>query len=883
MWSSAPVDRSRALLEDLERFRSALVLLPLPEVRRAAPPAAIRIVGFGDPGGFDEFRKSPEASGFVLGTLKGPVVLFDASGKDASTALRHAFVHASLASSSADMPAWQEEGLAEYLAQLSIASDAVSFGAAPSHLSDSLRYGKLLPLRRVLGAGASRATWSAGEKKRFAAQSFALVHLLQSRAHGTLAEDYAALAETIERRGVQPDAEASDLAEPLQAQFTAYLRQEEFAELRIGAELPAVEPVQIRAAGADAALAVLGEIADELDAAEPLVARIQQRALASDPTRVFGAIEIALRDPDVPAAQIVAALDQLETKNPGDPVHWARIGDAWWAFEARHPDEAEGRAAAAYHRAIELDPTNVRATVGLAATFGDSFEDHAAAAMLLRRGATEAPGVASLELTLANRLAGAGQHRQAAAVLRRLARRPHLEAIVASERLTAALSRSGVELADLDGQLWEAQLLVRTPQRGAELEQLAPWLEVSGSAGLGEAPKHDVVVIFDFSLATLAPSGQDVNGNGVVGREAPVVDRVVSPFPSRSPISQAAPRILTTDRGDSILAAQRYVAADLASQLDPATTRVAALAYATKAMAIAPFGPPEVAATAIDEFASGVVAPNAAGIHHGLLAALSFLTTDEPPDPQRRTSILLVSGQPPGSPNFRRAKRQAVEMATILGQLGTPVHTFSVGRFGEKRVGSLLLAVSAASGGTHTPVLEVTEARLPNLDVRLAGLEVVEIRNTTTGADARAARVFADGSFDAIVPLTPGENQIDIVARLAGRAPLRETRMVRYVVPEEPTSAHRRRAAVLLWELRNRSIEVATRLQIAEAQSPNIPASDTAGDGLLAGEQRTELSIEVLPEPEAIAPSDVPGMSTGPSASDETGTDVAAPPLPSAN
>jgi hypothetical protein len=42
----------------------------------------------------------------------------------------------------------------------------------------------------------------------------------------------------------------------------------------------------------------------------------------------------------------------------------------------------------------------------------------------------------------------------------------------------------------------------------------------------------------------------------------------------------------------------------------------------------------------------------------------------------------------------------------------------------------------------------------------------VSLRNATTGGQAEAVRAFPDGSFDGYVRLAPGQNRIEVVARM---------------------------------------------------------------------------------------------------------------------
>jgi hypothetical protein len=867
MWSSAPGATSQRLIQDLERFHQVLIAL---DSAVEAPPARIRVVAFRDSLGFDEFRKSRDHPSISLQTLSGPMILVDASSSEATASLRHGYLHA--ARGPARDPthaAWYEEGQVEYLAQLELKADRVGIGGPPKGLAPSLHFGDPIPLRRLLGAGASRAGWSGGEHVRFRAQAWALVHLLRSHNQGTLDDRYLALAEFVSSRrhasGARVDDEAHAAIDGHQALFAEYFRQETFTKVEVAVQLPAMAAIEPAPEASATASALLLEVAREVAASDALIARLRARASGADAARTPAELREALDDPTVPGDQLAASIERWEGTQPTEAEEWTELAAAWEMLDSRDPGLADGRAAAAYHRALDLDPNDIEATIGLAGNLGTSWEDHTAAAMLLRRAASSRPGVVRIDLALADHLQRAGQPGRAAAVLEQLANLPHIGAIVDRDVLTTALEQT--DLARVDQQLWNSQLLVRSPLPGAELEQLAPWVEVAGTAGLGDTPEQDIVVVFGIAEPTLAPSGLDINGNGVTGRRLVQQRQGLSTSRRGSESFPTTTRVITTDQGDSIGEAEKAVAAELVRQLDPATTRVAVLAYDTRAYSVAALGTPEAAMAAIDSFGRRYLVPTTGGIHTGLLGALAMLRSEPAAGPRRRASVFLVSGSLPNQPNHRRARRRAIETGHALGELGVQVHAFSVGKQ-QRRLDQLLLEVSQAAGGSHAPVRYAIEAQLPDLSPQLAGLESVEVTNQTSGAVARAQRVFSDGSFDAIVPLVKGENEIEVVARLPGRAPLRETRIVRYSLPDEPASKHRRRAAVLLWELRNRSIEVATRLQIAEAQAKR--ASGAEGSSVRA------VTIEVEPA-EPTPPDDSEQAEAAPDA--EADTNVAAPPI----
>ncbi len=109
-----------------------------------------------------------------------------------------------------------------------------------------------------------------------------------------------------------------------------------------------------------------------------------------------------------------------------------------------------------------------------------------------------------------------------------------------------------------------AAVSIEVPQNGATFGGVEPIAFVAGRALVprSEGLTTDVVFVMDVSGSTTAPSGADVNGNGVIG----------------APPNSAADGLFalgSADPGDSILAAEIAAVRRLLSRLDRRYTRVA--------------------------------------------------------------------------------------------------------------------------------------------------------------------------------------------------------------------------------------------------------------------------------------------------------------------
>jgi sugar phosphate isomerase/epimerase len=145
--------------------------------------------------------------------------------------------------------------------------------------------------------------------------------------------------------------------------------------------------------------------------------------------------------------------------------------------------------------------------------------------------------------------------------------------------------------------------------------------------------------------------------------------------------------------------------------------------------------------------------------------------------------------------------------------------------------GETLREIAELTGGEYFAVADLADISFLNR-ARLTGLDAVTVRNKRSGEPARALRSFPDGSFDALVPLAPGANEIEIEARVAGRAPLLETRTIVYEPGAAGDSARDARAAELLRKLRERTEAIALRVRLEAERS--------------AREQQRVLTLEMM-------------------------------------
>jgi von Willebrand factor type A domain len=342
-------------------------------------------------------------------------------------------------------------------------------------------------------------------------------------------------------------------------------------------------------------------------------------------------------------------------------------------------------------------------------------------------------------------------------------------------------------------------LLTKPAEPETRVQLPVALVEIAGVALTPDATRHDIVLTLDFSSSAFEPTGRDVDGDGVIGVRKPWKPAVGTTGLRASPLDW------TTDPDDSVVGAELAATRTLLTRLDPATTQVALLAFGSSVRRILPLATPESAQAALDGADLGALIGGtnvSAALERGarLLAAGSVPAT-------RRSIILITDGFPNLPPPQRRAEERVQEQAERLAAAGVRVHVLAIVAQGvEPR--PVLETLARLTGGSFERVDDPTELPVRLANAGLSAIESVEVRNTTTGAAGLAVRVLPDGRFDAFVPLTPGENVIEVRGHAAGASspPLR--RRIRYEPPKTAAVGASPEAGALLETLRQRTAEL---------------------------------------------------------------------------
>jgi hypothetical protein len=290
---------------------------------------------------------------------------------------------------------------------------------------------------------------------------------------------------------------------------------------------------------------------------------------------------------------------------------------------------------------------------------------------------------------------------------------------------------------------------------------------VKGSAGSSAGAGWDLVIVLDLSESTLHPSGLDLDGDGPEGRTDPELLRRFQPT------GFAGPGLLKRlqselDFEDTILAAELEATSVLVSRLAGERFRSALVVFSDKARVLAPLGSP---ASALERALAELrlqLGEHLRGTHYttAIQRAQRLLVPDPeaPPDGRQRAIVFLSDGAP-SLPVFwgDGGRLPALAAAREAGMLGIHIFAFAFGTGGAEAT-EVLEGMAGWTDGraqrVEHPEQLVSELR----ELNLGDVSRVVIRNVTTGAPARALRLFPDGSFDALVTLAEGPNLLRIEA-----------------------------------------------------------------------------------------------------------------------
>ena len=480
-----------------------------------------------------------------------------------------------------------------------------------------------------------------------------------------------------------------------------------------------------------------------------------------------------------------------------------------------------------------LTRTSVGPIAGVADAMAQPFENG-----LGRLFATLAPQASAANSPLQRRQAAAGTPEG------------DLSPDTTARRLDAALA---AEPAPSRGAPDALQLTIESPEPEAIFGDAAgAFLAGSALARRSGTGRFDLFIVIDTSESTNQPSGVDVDGDGELGVPGPQADK------------------RSTDPGDSILCAEVAAAEQVVDGLDPKRTRVGVVTFAGEAVLRFPGDlerPPVRRAAFTQEpltsdyrrvrDALGELSRSepfgmthmAAGIDLATLELLGLAGSVGSPDPDSTKLILFFTDGQPTLPFLasESGNVRAVEAAADRARrAGVRIHSFAIGP--EALEGPIAaVEMAAITEGFFTPVPD--PGRLSEFvdAMRLADVEEVAVRNTSSDQAAHEVQLHADGSWEALVPLQVGKNLLEVRARSSGGDEARATLLVHYapgsaraVLPAELVGKYNQLLQQRLLDLGVRKRETIRRELILEIERERASALERAAA------QRKELDLRVV-------------------------------------
>ncbi len=408
-----------------------------------------------------------------------------------------------------------------------------------------------------------------------------------------------------------------------------------------------------------------------------------------------------------------------------------------------------------------------------------------------------------------------------------------------------------------------AQVQVEFPGDGIVVGQSTCGVFVAGRAVARgqDFRRFDIAVVIDISESTRGPSGADIDGDGRVGA------------PEEKRVGQGYTQVVSSDPGDSILAAEVAAARRLLGQVDQRLTRVAVITFSGFPPDMVPIGsvhgrnsvtrvPLTSDYVRVERALDRILAEGPAGGTHmaaGIERATGELLGsggfDSPPDPDARKIVLFFTDGQPTLPHMNdpAANVRAVLEAAARARLATiRIYSFALG---PQALDGPIASVDMATltGGTFIPVRHAGDVVELVGAVEFTDLSNVSLRNLTTGKQAEPFHATADGGWGGLVRMAPGRNRLEVVASSDTAGEARRTLELRFdekadapEIPREFSFQYNRLLEECLRDLRQRrqGIEARQVQQLRKELALEIERERTRATRR-AAEQRRELQIEL--------------------------------------
>jgi len=231
------------------------------------------------------------------------------------------------------------------------------------------------------------------------------------------------------------------------------------------------------------------------------------------------------------------------------------------------------------------------------------------------------------------------------------------------------------------------------------------------------------------------------------------------------------------------------------------------------------------------------------------------------PDPGSEKVVLFFTDGQPTLPYEGGAVaynvRSVLRAADQARRTDVTIHSFAIG---PEALDGPVAAVEMAriTRGRFTPVRKPGDLIQVIENVNFANLDALAVRNQTLARDATELVQKADGGFGALVPLQPGRNVLEVVARATDGTEARAEVVVQHLPEASPVDTPRELVSLRNQLLEKRVLELKRgRIEAERARNEEVRREieleiererTTAEER--AQQQRRDLRIEAKPEGE---------------------------------
>ena len=424
----------RRTAQRLEQFRDVL-RRALPADATSSPVPTVVIV-FGSARSFAPYRpqfegRAIEAAGFFQsGEDTNFIVVNGPTGEQALTTILHEYAHSVVSNRMGSLPAWLNEGLAEFYETFESRDGGRSamIGLAPAHHVQLLRGTTLIPLKDLFAITSSSSDYNEGRRRGvFYAQSWALWHYLYFAGEPRASQfnRYVLEAPTAASQEAGVRAAFGEDLQTLEAELRRYVTQVSFKAIafafdeevlgsQVGPILRIDEPEATAFLGD-----LLGRVRREDEARKMLLPLLQDPRGGARASAALGLLE--LRQGRV--GEALALLEPAAARYPQDLTVQGALARTLIAHLSELDVDFKGRQATlntakgALTRVLAGEPDNAYATAMLGFVELALGADLPRAESLLARAAAMAPSRQEYRIMHARALARQGDYQRATNIL----------------------------------------------------------------------------------------------------------------------------------------------------------------------------------------------------------------------------------------------------------------------------------------------------------------------------------------------------------------------------------------------------------------------------------------------------------------------------------